>query len=102
MAGMDKRWSEEQIRSALLGLEGWRYDGGRIERVFEFSTYTDGVAFATRVFLLSEKQGHYPDAVCVLWKKVDVAYSTRGVGGVTERDVKAATMINLLYRRFGD
>jgi len=102
MVSMENRWSEEQIRHALEGLEGWRYDDGRIERVFEFATYADGVAFATRIFLLSEKQGHHPDAVCVLWKKVGVAYTTHDVGGVTERDLKAATMINLLYQRFAD
>ncbi len=102
MAPMEKKWSEEQIRRALHELEGWTYEDGRIERVFSFPTYADGVAFATRVFLLSEKQDHHPDAVCVLWKKVGVAYTTHDVGGVTERDLKAATMINLLYERFKD
>lgn len=100
MVGMNERWSEEQIRRALKELEGWQYDEGRIERLFEFDSYADGVAFATRIFLLSEKQNHHPDAVCVLWKKVGVAYTTHDVGGVTERDLKAATMVNLLYERF--
>ncbi len=99
---MEHKWSDEQVKHAVAELEGWQYQDGRIERVFSFTTYADGVAFATRIFLLSERQNHHPDAVCVLWKKVGVAYTTHDVGGVTERDLKAATMINLLYERFRD
>ncbi len=100
MAVMDRRWSEEQIRKALADLPGWRYEEGRIEKVFPFKVYADAAAFAGRIFLLAEQLGHHPDAVCVMPGKVGVSFSTHEVKGVTEQDVKAAVMVNIIYERF--
>jgi len=90
------------VRRALAGLEGWRYEEGKLERVFEFPTYADGAAFASRVFLLAERQGRHPEAVCVLDRKVGVAYGGHGGRVPTEQDLEAAALLNLLYRRFAD
>ncbi len=100
MGAMKREWSEERVRRALADLPGWRYEDGKMERVFDFPTYADGAAFAGRVFLLAERQGHHPEAVCVLDKKVGIAYAGKDGKAVTERDVEAAAMINLLYGRF--
>jgi len=95
-----REWSEERLRRALAELPGWRYEDGKLERVFEFLTYADGAAFAGRIFLLAERQGRYPEAVCVLDKKVGVAFAGKAGKAIVAQDVEAAAAISLLYERF--
>jgi len=93
-----REWSREEQRRALAELAGWRYQEGKLERVFDFPTYADGAAFAGRIFLLAERRRRHPEAVCVLDGRVGVAFAS-GEEGPSREDVETAALLNLLYDR---
>jgi 4a-hydroxytetrahydrobiopterin dehydratase len=82
--------SEAEVQSRLLGLPEWAVNNGLLERVFAFSSYADGVAFAVKVAMLAEKLDHHPDSLEIGWKKVRVAFVTHSAGGLTALDFAAA------------
>lgn len=68
----------------------------QLARTFTFASYADGVAFAVKVAMLSEKLDHHPDALEITWKKVRVAYVTHSAGGITDLDFDAAARVSRL------
>ena len=91
--------SDSRLQEVLEALDGWRHDGDRIERVYEFPAYGDAAAFAQRIFLLAERQRRPLEAVCVMPGRVGVALATPEVG-VTEEDLRMAALINHYYEQF--
>jgi 4a-hydroxytetrahydrobiopterin dehydratase len=77
--------------------DGWTLeDGGKaLVRSFKFRDFPEAFAFLTRVALHAEKVDHHPEFTNV-WNRVDFRLTTHDTGGVTERDVKLAEMINRL------
>lgn len=83
--------------AALATLSGWTYDGTAkaVRRQFRFKDFSEAFAFMTRVALAAEKAGHHPD-----WSngynRVEIALSTHDAGGLTERDIALATVIDAI------
>ncbi len=88
--------SEHEIQSRLSTVPGWAIEGKQLARTFAFASYADGVAFAVKVAMLSEKIDHHPDSLEITWKKVRVAYVTHSAGGITELDFDAAARVGNL------
>jgi 4a-hydroxytetrahydrobiopterin dehydratase len=81
----------------LKELAGWTYDpeGRAIRRSFRFADFSEAFAFMTRVALAAEKADHHPDWSNV-WNRVDIALTTHDAGGITERDIGLAHLIDTL------
>ena len=82
-------------RDALKTLAGWSEVAGRdaIQRSFKFKTFTEAFAFMTRVALMAEKMDHHPEWFNV-YNRVDITLSTHDAGGLSERDIKLAKLID--------
>ncbi len=82
-------------RAALASLDGWReaVDGRAIEKHFRFADFPAAFAFMTRVALLAERRNHHPDWRNV-YDRVEVTLTTHDAGGVTERDIALARLID--------
>ncbi|GEM85830.1 4a-hydroxytetrahydrobiopterin dehydratase [Meiothermus granaticius] len=93
---MANKLSNDEIQAGLRALPGWSLVEGRIEKVFSFGTYADGVAFAVKVAMAAEKADHHPDSLEILWGKVKVAYVTHSAGGVTKLDLEQAAKVDTL------
>jgi len=81
---------------AVAQLNGWEAAAeGReaITKRFEFADFNEAFGFMTRVALAAEKMDHHPEWSNV-YNRVDVRLSTHVSGGVTERDVKLAKLID--------
>jgi 4a-hydroxytetrahydrobiopterin dehydratase len=89
--------TETERDSALTALPGWRYDAARngIARCFRFADFNAAFAFMTRVALEAEKADHHPEWSNV-WNRVDILLSTHSAGGVTEKDIALAAVIDRL------
>lgn len=89
----------EESRAAELHtqLDGaWERDGNkRLHRFLEFSNFREAFAFATRVALLAEAEGHHPD-LTIGWGKAGVDLTTHVAGGLTDNDFILAAKIDLL------
>ena len=91
---MSKALDDQQIQAKLQTVPGWTLEDAQLARTFSFPSYADGVAFAVKVGMLSEKLDHHPDALLITWKKVRVAYVTHSAGGITELDFDAALKVS--------
>lgn len=95
---MVEKLSAESRQAALAKLPAWRYDAGRdaIIRAFTFANFNEAFAFMTRVALAAEKMDHHPDWSNV-YNRVEIALSTHDAGGVSQRDITLATLIDGLF-----
>lgn len=84
-------------KAALESLPGWMEVEGRdaIRKQFTFKNFSEAFGFMARVALAAEKMDHHPDWTNV-YDRVDILLTSHDIGGVSERDIKLATMIEKL------
>lgn len=77
--------------------DGWAAsaDGTAIEKSFAFADFSAAFAFLARVAMHAEKVDHHPEFTS-RWNKVAFRLTSHDQGGVTERDVALATVIDRL------
>jgi 4a-hydroxytetrahydrobiopterin dehydratase len=92
--------SEREAARAELPL--WQLVNGRdaLTRAFKFADFSAAFGFMTQVALAAEKLDHHPEWLNV-WNRVEITLSTHDAGGLTERDVKLAKIIDRLATRAG-
>jgi 4a-hydroxytetrahydrobiopterin dehydratase len=92
---MSQKLSGEARQSALAKLKGWSEtkDRDAITKKFVFADFNEAFGFMARCALAAEKLDHHPEWFNV-YKTVDVTLSTHDAGGLTERDVKLAEMMD--------
>lgn len=78
-----------------LDTEWERTANQRLYRYFQFPNFRNAFAFATKVALLAEAEGHHPNfAIGYGW--VEITLVTHSVGGLTVNDFTMAGMIDRL------
>ena len=87
--------NESERDAALATLNGWSYDADArgIRRTFRFADFAEAFAFMTRVAILAEKADHHPEWFNV-YNRVEILLTTHDAGGLSERDVALATVID--------
>ena len=86
------KFTDAQIEEALAALEGWKRDGSTIAKTYEFADFRSALAFMDRAAGPIEEMDHHPEWTNV-YNKVEVRLSSHDVGGVTDRDVQLATVL---------
>ena len=94
---MVEKLTPENRKTALGKLPEWRYAAERdaITRAFKFGDFSEAFAFMTRVALAAEKMDHHPEWSNV-YNRVEIALSTHDAGGVSERDIALATIVDAI------
>ena len=87
-----KTYSEEAIQIELNELKDWRFIDNKLEKKFEFLSFSESLAFIVRVGLLSEKNNHHPELFNV-YNKVIIRLTTHESDGVTDKDIELAKSI---------
>ena len=77
--------------------QGWTRDAQAkaLVRSFTFRDVREAFGFLTRVALYAEKADHHPEFTSV-WNRVDFRLTSHDAGGVTDRDIKLAQVIDRL------
>ena len=85
----------EELRNALKRLPDWQLAPNReaITRKFQFVDFDAAFAFMTRVALMAAKMDHHPEWFNV-YNKVDVTLATHDAGGVTQKDIDLAAVMD--------
>lgn len=89
---MTTRLSGDQIREGLADLPAWDLVDDTIATEFRFDDFRASVAFVVRVAFEAEAAVHHPD-IDLRYNRVRVALSTHSAGGVTDKDVDLAKVI---------
>jgi 4a-hydroxytetrahydrobiopterin dehydratase len=94
---MVEQLDEAQRAAALDRLGEWDFDEARdaLTRRFLFADFSEAFAFMTRVALAAEKADHHPEWSNV-WNRVDILLTTHDAGGLSQRDVDLAHIIDTL------
>jgi 4a-hydroxytetrahydrobiopterin dehydratase len=75
--------------------DGWTKssDGKALERRFTFADFSEAFGFLTRVAMHAEKVDHHPEFTSA-WNRVDFRLTSHDAGGITDRDVALARVID--------
>ncbi|MDX5362491.1 MAG: 4a-hydroxytetrahydrobiopterin dehydratase [Alphaproteobacteria bacterium] len=81
--------------AAMNTLDGWAEVYGRdaITKTFTFRDFNAAFGWMTRVALAAEKMDHHPEWFNV-YRTVDVTLSTHDAGGLTQRDIDLARLMD--------
>jgi 4a-hydroxytetrahydrobiopterin dehydratase len=92
---MAQKLDAAQREAALDELSAWKMVDGRdaMTRTLKFTDFSQAFGFMTRVALAAEKLDHHPEWSNV-WNRVQITLSTHDAGGLTDRDVKLARIID--------
>ncbi len=89
--------SEEEIRSALAGLEGWEYDAEKKElrRVWKFEKFVPTMAFVRTLTEVMDSNNHHSDIhLDSRSKTLTVTVTTHSANAVTRADLDFAKTVN--------
>jgi 4a-hydroxytetrahydrobiopterin dehydratase len=92
-----KKLSEEEIKNALAGLDGWKTENAQLKKRFSFNNFSESLAFVNLVGDIAEKLDHHPD-ITFGWGYAEFAVTTHDTGGLTQNDFDLANEINSLAR----
>jgi 4a-hydroxytetrahydrobiopterin dehydratase len=94
---MAQKLDAAQRDAALAELAGWKRVDGRdaLTRTLKFADFSQAFGFMTRVALAAEKLDHHPEWSNV-WNRVEITLSTHDAGGLTQRDIDLAKIIDKL------
>lgn len=89
-------------QAARVDLPHWQMVDGRdaIKCAFKFADFSAAFGFMSRVALAAEKLDHHPEWQNV-WNRVEITLSSHDAGGLTERDIKLAKIIDKLAGESG-
>lgn len=95
--------AQDVLEKAICDLKRWRVaEGGlTIEKSFRFGGFAEAMAFVVQVGFAAEAMGHHPEVTHV-FDFVQVRLTTHDPGGVTEKDLKLAQIIDGIPSRDGD
>ena len=87
--------STTEINQALTGLPGWAYDGDTLIKTFEFDDFASAIDFMDTARPRIDDLNHHPEWTNV-YNRVDVRLNSHDVGGVTDRDLRLARLLDEL------
>ena len=82
-------------KDVAQNLDGWTGGDDFITRIFKFDDFVSAFGFMTQIAIHAEKANHHPEWFNV-YNRVDVTLTTHDAGGVTDKDVKLAEIMNKL------
>jgi len=91
------RLTDSERSAALAKLPAWQLvpDRDAIHRRLRFADFSAAWAFMSRVALAAEKHDHHPEWSNI-YNTVDITLSTHDAGGLSQRDLDLAALIDTL------
>lgn len=85
--------NRQVFSEGLSVVPGWELKDDKLYRQFEFSSFPKAIAFMCEVAFICESMNHHPEWLNV-HTTVKVWLTSHDVGGVSDRDVALARLIN--------
>ena len=90
------RLDDAAIAAGLADLADWSRDGDAIVRTVRRKDFRDAVAFIGAIADAAERVNHHPDLCLRRYRTVEIRLTTHSEGGITERDLGLARVIETL------
>src|SRR3954466_11809952 len=87
---LDLAQIEEKLRTRH---PGWSGSPEKLSRSIEFADFLTAVEFINQLAPRCEELDHHPD-LALRWRWVDVELSTHSAGGVTQKDLELAGIVD--------
>ena len=91
------RLSDEQIKTELAGLPGWKIVNSKLHKDFIFDDFVDAFGFMCKAAIHIEKMNHHPEWFNV-YNKISIDLTTHDAGGITQNDINLARTLNSLKK----
>ncbi|MGH9582356.1 MAG: 4a-hydroxytetrahydrobiopterin dehydratase [Bryobacteraceae bacterium] len=85
--------SAEDLNRTLQQLSGWSVQEGKLHREYKFSDFAHAFGFMATAAVLIEKRNHHQEWLNV-YNRVTVDLTTHDAGGITQKDVELARMLD--------
>jgi 4a-hydroxytetrahydrobiopterin dehydratase len=89
---MNRKLTNEDIQDALARLPGWTLTGGKLHREYRFGDFVHAFGFMATCATAIEAMNHHPEWSNV-WNRVVVDLTTHDAGGITDKDVRLAELL---------
>lgn len=90
--------SETEISAAIKKLPGWSVAREKLHREYKFADFPHAFGFMATAAPAIEKMNHHPEWSNV-YNRVTVDLTTHDAGGITERDVKLAELLEGIAKK---
>lgn len=86
--------TDDAVRAGLESLHAdWTGGTEQLARSIEFADFPTAVEFVNRIAPRCEEIDHHPD-LSIRWRWVDITLSTHSAGGVTNKDLTLAGIVD--------
>jgi 4a-hydroxytetrahydrobiopterin dehydratase len=90
--------TENELAAALTALPGWSLVEGKLHREYRFADFVHAFGFMATAAIAIEKRDHHPEWFNV-WNQVRIDLTTHDSGGVTQKDVDLAGVLEEIAKR---
>lgn len=90
---MTQLLDEQTVEAGLARLDGWSREGEGIVRELRCGSFTEAIAFITRIAPLAEAADHHPELTNT-YDRVGIRLTTHDAGGITQKDLDLAAAID--------
>jgi len=90
-----EKLSPQQLKEALAGLPGWSIQSEKLHREYRFPDFVHAFGFMATAAIAIEKMNHHPEWFNV-YSRVTVDLTTHDAGGITQKDVDLARLLDTL------
>jgi len=87
-----------QLESALAALPGWTIVNSKLHREYKFPDFTHAFGFMATAATAIERMNHHPEW-CNVYNRVTVELTTHDAGGITQKDVDLALLLESIATR---
>ncbi len=87
--------AKAQAEKLLQEVSGWKMEGSKITREFNFKDFKEAMDFVNKVAGIAEEEGHHPD-IYIFYSLVRLTLWTHAAGGLTENDFILAAKVEEL------
>jgi 4a-hydroxytetrahydrobiopterin dehydratase len=90
--------SDSEIAAALAQLPGWDVVHAKLHREYKFPDFVHAFGFMATSAIAIEAMNHHPEW-CNVYNKVTVFLTTHDSGGITQKDVELATLLEGIAKK---
>lgn len=87
---------DRALHDALRELPEWQLEGDTLVRTFRRRDWADAIALVNAIAPEADRRNHHPDVSITGYRDVTFRLTTHSKGGITQRDVELATLIDEL------